>query len=558
LKRGTSPAHRWFASLLCAVLLGGVQSSCGGGDEVAEATAAPTKEWSEDERIVALLRPCPEQGHFTGDTSEMLPVLVRKLEQSQRDVLHNVREELARGGDEAIAELARLVQRLYTERHGSHTIKNALGVIQMSDRGGTDEALAIVGSCLGHPQETVRSAAIRALTEHSAPALYDSLSSLLPIAGALSLPSLFTALHHADAVRFEEDFASWIAEDEYVENWADAARLVAMTATAESGERLGELDPDELDPETYAFLLAADSHHRGESALDELRKMIEGDDLQRRMNALVALQYTDSVSLMIGVLSGDPNPQLRQVAASQLAAHAKEPEVRPVLFAGISDSDHGTRASCLEALLAVGDEAAVDYVLTLLEGRQGEVEEALRASRGAWDANPRLVDRAREILSRRLDELRAEPFERWGFLIQALSVVPGPESARFLLDLARSFEEGSQGRGSYRSVVSQAGNTGPDGREVLMAAWRTEEDLEYRFDLLWAASFGHDESTRSFLTEVVLAERSAPHERLFVAERLAREGPAAEVAPLLKRATLRMTDSVFRPAMECLLWRWYG
>jgi hypothetical protein len=82
--------------------------------------------------------------------------------------------------------------------------------------------------------------------------------------------------------------------------------------------------------------------------------------------------------------------------------------------------------------------------------------------------------------------------------------------------------------------------------------------VERRFDLLWAGTVGHDDATREFLIEALQAERTLPHERLWVAERLAQEGPASRVAPLIKRATLRMNHPDFRPSMECLLWRWFG
>ena len=35
-------------------------------------------------------------------------------------------------------------------------------------------------------------------------------------------------------------------------------------------------------------------------------------------------------------------------------------------------------------------------------------------------------------------------------------------------------------------------------------------------------------------------------------------GPAEEVAPLIKRVYLNNTEFHIRPAMQCLLWTWYG
>ena len=548
------------APLIC--LLG----ACGCGEEKpvpveggADTLASVAYDWSRDDRLVEFLHPCPELGHFNGDTSNMLPVLARKLRNSQRTVLRNVREELAAGGPPAIEELGRLVRRLYTDPHGSHAVQNALGVFRMSDHGGIPEALAVLETCLGHPQEIVRTAAVRALTEHSAPELYGKLKSLVPITPAQMYKSLWKAMHRADPVRFEEDLAAWIDAGTYRGQWAHGARLVASGATTSTGDRLAVATTTVTDPEVRAFLFAALSRRDGESALEPLLAMLEDEKPQVRMIGLSALAFTDSIQPMVEVLRNDDHSGLRQVAASQLASHAGERSVRDALFTGISDPDADTRQACLTALLATGDEATADYALTLLDGGRGELEAVLHALAGHWSANPGLADRARALLERRLADLEGEPLKRKGPVLQALGSVPGAATARLLLGVADAVaDEEIHQLSGFRWVSMQASNSGPEGREVLMAAWREEEDLVRRMDLLWPATSAHDDSTREFLIEVLLAERSAPHERLYVAERLACEGSATEVAPLLKRAARRMNDRVFRPAMECLLWRWYG
>ena len=49
-----------------------------------------------------------------------------------------------------------------------------------------------------------------------------------------------------------------------------------------------------------------------------------------------------------------------------------------------------------------------------------------------------------------------------------------------------------------------------------------------------------------------------PYERLYAADRAIRIGPASRVAPALKRAYQACTDPRLRPALQCLLWTWYG
>jgi hypothetical protein len=57
--------------------------------------------------------------------------------------------------------------------------------------------------------------------------------------------------------------------------------------------------------------------------------------------------------------------------------------------------------------------------------------------------------------------------------------------------------------------------------------------------------------------ELIERDQLAPYELLYAAERLVRIGPAAVVAPALKRATLRTDQDDVRRALQCLLWSSY-
>ena len=547
-----------LSGAIALLILGPCFAGCGGEDEPAPATPA-TKDWTKDDRLVEFLSPCGGLGRFAGDTSEMLPVLVRKLQNSQLNVLRNVREELARAGQPAVVELERVVRELYTDPHGSHTIVNALGVLELSDEGGCPEGLRTLSYCLEHPQETVRSAAILALARHAAPEHYDDLTSLLRIHGEATRGTIFTALHVADSGRFEADLARWMAAGEYPGQWARGARLVASSADQKTSERFAEIALVLPDLEARAFLLAVVSESGGGAALESLLTLLDDPDPQLRAFALAALEYTDEREPVVKVLAEDPVPALRSMAASLLGPHAAEKRVRDALFAGVSDANSDVRLSCMLLLQKAGDSATADYVLTLLDGPRPDLELAHRACRDAWEHHPGLPERALAILARRHEEIAEQPLAEREFLVQAIASVPGTASARLVLEIARAAADEKIHRMSgFRWVAMQAGNAGPEGHQVLMAAWREEADPERRMDLLWPATGGHDDATREFLIEVLQAGRTLPHERLYVAERLAEEGPASEVARLIKRAALRMGDPVFRPAMECLLWRWYG
>ena len=60
------------------------------------------------------------------------------------------------------------------------------------------------------------------------------------------------------------------------------------------------------------------------------------------------------------------------------------------------------------------------------------------------------------------------------------------------------------------------------------------------------------------LFEAALREDVTPYEILVAADYLVRLGPASEVAPILKRVALRLEHPEVRPALQCLLWRFYG
>ncbi len=521
-----------------------------------EQMTAPTasKDWSKDPRLVSLVTTCYEKGRFDQNTSEMLPVLIEKLQSSSLDVLRNVREELAMAGEPAVAELDRVVRRLYSDAHSAPIIINALGVIQLSEAGGGPTAEKLLRDCLGHPQETIRTATIRALTRHAKPSHFDDLLAVLAHAHGTTQGDVITAMVTADRRRLEEELASWLERDEMRGLQVHAARLVAQGADATTAELFEPLVEQVENPAIRAFLesLADDGEGYAGGGNPYLAAMLEDDDPRVRSQALTALEFTDSTDLIATVLTSDSAPGVRLMATGLLGHRTGEPLALAALQIGLNDADDKVREACLRFLLQVGDDRAMDTALEYLGGSQAEVGMATRAMARNWDSNPGLSDRAFRRLRTRWEEGGGR------HLLQALAQVPGPQSTEWLLERVEELD-GQPEKGAEQSwLILQASNSGSAGREVLRAAWRSEDDLERRFDLLWAASLEHDAETRAFLLEVLDAPRSEAHERLHVAERLAREGPASLVAPRIKRANLRMSDPVFRPAMECLLWRWYG
>jgi len=539
-------------------------SACGpetGAAPEAPAVLAPTaEEWAQDDRLRPLIQDCRGRGAFDADTSDLLPVLVGKLERSQLDVLRNVREELAQLGEPAIVELDRLVRRVYSDPLASPTLLNALGVLQLSEAASGQRAQELLRYCLGHPQETVRNAAIRALGKRAGPAVYEDLEAIFRASPDSTREVVATALYQADRRRFERDALEWVLEQKSSNLFRHVAGLVAQGADAETAELFREAIAQVEDQAVRGYLVATQDKalERPENVFAILEEMVGDEDAQVRLDALAALEYTDATGLIAPVLVSDPEPNLRLLSVGLLAPRAEEKVARDALIDGMNDQDDPVREAALAALLEVGEPRARDTALAWLGASQREIGIATRALVGAWDANPGLAERAFELLRGRFEEKAAQSLSERQYLLQAIAQVPGPDSTRFLLGLGREGDESIDRLPAARWLAMQASNTGPKGIAHLREEWRGEEDPVRRFDLLWSAAQGSDEATQAFLIEVLEAERAGPQERLFVAERLAREGPAAEVAPRIKRANLRMADPIFRPAMECLLWRWYG
>jgi hypothetical protein len=528
--------------------------------EAAVSVVRTSAEWAQDDRLVSVIQSCPGLGPFDRDTSEMLPILVSKLERAQLNVLRNVREELAELGEPAMVEIDRLVRRVYTDPFGSPAILNALGVVQLSDAGGGERAQELLRHCLGHPQDAIRYAAIGALGVHSHPGVYDDLMAILRVSGDTALEGVMTALYRSDRRRFEEEAVVWLEENKHSGSLQHVARLIAQGADEETARLCGPLITRVQDPVLRGYLVATQQHapNSSEESFAILAGLLDSEDAYLRLQALKALELTEATELVVPVLLSDPQPNLRLMACGLLGSRIEEKIARDALLEGMDDAHDPVREASLGALLAAGNERARDTALSMLGDSQRLVGIAVRALKGCWEAHPGLADRALAILRGRFEARPLDSLEQREFLLQAVGMVPGPESTRWLLDLATERQEQIDRISSRRWLVMQASNTGPAGVDVLRERWRNESDPGLRFDLLWSGTLGHDEGTREFLLEVLEAERGAPQERLYAAERLAREGPASLVAPRIKRANLRMADPVFRPAMNCLLWRWYG
>jgi hypothetical protein len=187
-----------------------------------------------------------------------------------------------------------------------------------------------------------------------------------------------------------------------------------------------------------------------------------------------------------------------------------------------------------------------------------EIGPIFRAIRGCWDSYPRLADQAAEVLITRLEGMSSRAISEREPWLQALGQVPSTLGSSWLIELANRTDVEVHNMPAHRWLFLQVSNGGSQCRSSLVDAFYEETSIERRFDLLWAASFSAEEDARVFLMDVVLRDDSLDHERLYAADRLTKLGPTLVVAPVLKRACLRIKDAKVRPAFESLLWTWYG
>lgn len=511
-------------------------------------------ELARDDRIAYLLPPCTHPEPFLADTSDMVAVLVSKLGRGQLDPLKQAKTELAHMGPEVVPELRRFFERAYVNALSAPLVLNALAVAEAMD---SDDGREILLDGLQHPQESVRLAAVHGLRRHSRPEDYDRLIALLPMAGPELARAIGQTLIVVDRERLEADLLEWFAAGRQANLWSDLFPLIADTQRPATLAKMAELAPRAEG--TPALTMQAALARSGDvEARAHVGRWLEDENPQRR---LVAARVLDRAGLTLEIaplVAKDPDPTVRQFVAQALSQIAATPEVQAHLRVASGDAVRGVRMSSLAILVAQGDAAATNEILELLRGDKGDLEAALSILRASWDKHPGLAERALSILMRlRAGELQPVRVDRLA-LDQALGQVPLLAAAQELYRCALETDGEIQGLRAHRWYLQQVGNVGPIGRDLAREHWDGESSPERRMDLVMASSFDQSDAARALLVRVIDSGRSTPDEILYAANRLVRIGPTRTTAPYLKRAILRVTDPLVRPALNCLLWEWYG
>jgi hypothetical protein len=362
-------------------------------------------------------------------------------------------------------------------------------------------------------------------------------------------------MHQLDPERAEAQFVAWIESGEHPELWREIARNLAQSPRERIQLMCCSLyeGKDDL---PRAMLAAACARSGEPAALEVLRGMQRGDRPILRQVATDALVAAELLDELAWTLEREPDAGLRLKA---VRAFAEGEGQRDPLVAGMSDADDAVAWACTTLLVERGHEGALERALQELSSdRPGALQSALNALAPVMDRDPAVARRAFERLSvRDAADWSERPFESRRATLRALGLVPLEESAALLHDLSREAEGTTQGIPIPRWLVLQIGNAGEPGQRYLVDALAAESDPLRRLDLIEALSANPTERARDWLLERADAVDVEPYELLYIADRLVRMGPQERVAPVLKRATLRVEQADVRRALQGLLWTWY-
>jgi hypothetical protein len=536
--------------LLCAL-------GCGGGATTGEGEAYTQR---RDPRIAPLFEGCTKNDFYDRNVADVIPILVEKLERSARDPLTRAKEELTAAGAAAIPPLQRLVQRHYAEPHGAPVLSNALDVLKGNR---APEAHEILLLCLDHPGASVRLLAIQALhLGHARPEDFDVLRAHLEIEDPEQRHQVALALHAADPARAEAEYLDWVERGERPGLLRYAAPLIAGSTQPETARRAAGLYASAT-PAMAPYLAAAAAAAGDEAALGflnaELDRTENPADVQRRSGAVVAAVEAHLYDLLRRVMATEPDGNLRTIAATAIgSAPDAGPDALAALAYGLDDLKPAVRTACLGALVERGDAMGIDRALALLDGTTSALQEGMTALFRRLPSDPDTAARAFEALRQR-DQLEDFlPLRQRTATLKSLGEVPTAAAAELLIKRAREHPaERVEGLPAHQWMTIHAANTGPAGRAWLLGELAHERDPARRLDLLWAGTGARTDAARAELRRLIESGELSPDELLFACNRLLSLGPAADVAPFLKRVAPQIEDVDVRLALQCLLWTWY-
>ncbi len=549
--RSAMRAAAWIPAVLCLVWLSG----CG---ERSVAPPAPEAGalLAADERIAALLRPCERDEFYERDLSDMVPILIDKLERGQPEPIQRAVEELGLLGETSLEALERALARTLADRGAIGLANQVVAALAANRAEGADELLF---QALAHPHENVRQAVFRALgRERGRPEHFDLLLPRVWMERGTTARMALRALAESDPERFEAQALEWARARELM-GLADDVLMALARARSEAMLDALEQSIEELPAGSQPYAAAALEAGGREVGREFLGRALASPAREDRAAALVAAGHAGLVEVLLVTLRGDPDPGLRAEAARFLgAAESLDSRARAGLRAATQDPQPVLRATAREALARHGDEEVLDGMLAeWMDARWEDLARLLITLRPLMREDRELAERALFHARRRYELERHLPLAGRAQSLQALAQVPLEEAAKRLLEAGREAAgEQVEGLDGHRWTAILAGNTGREGRAFVARELERERDPIRRLDLLWAVAAERDDLAGEVLAARVADASAEPLERLYAASLWVRQGPSWDVAPVLRRLALEF-EGEERRALNCLLWHWY-
>ncbi len=540
-----------LASALVLALPGCSRDS--GAPAGAQGPAKPTG-LAADPRISWLLASRTRTEPFLADTSDLVPALISKLAKGQADPLALAKIDLAAAGERALPELGRFFDSSYSTEALAARLINALDTAALMQHG-LGRPILLRG--LNHPVGSVRLAALRGLGKQALPEDFERLKIVASVTGSEGYSQLAQALWTADPARVVSELPVWIDGAMPAQVLLPLGQLLHTHKNRAALLTLKPLLPKVVG-EFHARLLGALALAGDADCLAELRALLADSLAAQRETAAHVARDTGLQRELLPRLREDGSVAVRRIAAQALGEIPLDDELRAALLTAAGDSSEDVRGLALRALVAGRDPAGENEALELLKGERIELERALLVLRDTLKTRRDLAERALAVLdglrTGAIGPLRVEKSSIW----RAIAQIPLEAAARILFDELEHQPSPDRNFSAFRWFTTQIGNTGPEGWVLVRARWAQTSDPEQRLDLMNASCYDREETGRVFLEQALESGRMSPPEVLYAAQQLASMGPAERVAPRLKRIALTVEDRAVRPALNNLLWNWYG
>ncbi|MDE0903161.1 MAG: hypothetical protein OSB42_00895 [Planctomycetota bacterium] len=518
-------------------------------------------ELQQDVRIRRLTDECFIGLPFQGDTSDMIPVLVSKLEMGTREPLQAATRELAAIGAEAMPELRRLFDQCASDPFLQGVLKNVVEVCALMD---DPAGLTILRSGMDHAADPLRMAAADGMTRHGMPEDYDNVFRWMDNSRNPSTKVSFCkALYAMDPDRFLADALKWLQMGHHADLYAQFCMHVTLVTDPVLAEAFGKAaDFHDVNPSTRLYLIAPAAAQGNQILMEELLSIAQGEHPRLAAMALDALGRVGLDAPAEEALLHDQRLEVRLGAVGVIRSIRDLDRRAQLLRLGLADPAVEVRDLCVSELLLLGDPEARQHALQLLRGTDGERAAGIRRLRPAWGANPEAVSEALVLLK---EELAANPQRaRHLSLIQSVAMIPSQDAVDLLWAAESSLIGRVKGQAPFRYLCGQIWNTGPIGQAFLREQLIHESEPFRRLALIEWIWQDHSDQSREILLEAMLNEPAGadpiarPYEVLYLADRLAVMGPASRMAPRIEWVYKETTHIVVRPALQCMLWQWYG